>query len=142
MKRRDCIKTLAALPLAGFAETTRVETPVLPKPEEGIAEGWTICVLPDTQNYAKYGKNQAHFQRMTEWVVKHRNAWNIQLVLHEGDFVEQNNIAEGGGHGWGDQNSVSQLASAKKAMSVFSGVRPAVLTTVNHDYGIRNGEIR
>jgi hypothetical protein len=142
MKRRDYLKTLAALPLASFAETAGVETPTLPKPEEGIAEGWTICVLPDTQNYAKYGKNQAHFQRMTEWVVKHREAWKIQLVLHEGDFVEQNNIAEGGGRGWGDQNSASQWASAKKAMSVFSGVLPAVLATGNHDYGIRNAETR
>ncbi len=38
--------------------------PSLPDPGDGPGTGWTIAVFPDTQNYAKYGKNQDHFTRM------------------------------------------------------------------------------
>ena len=79
---------------------------------------------------------------MTRWVKEHRQAWNIGLVMHEGDFVEQNNIAVGGGRGYGDQNSESQWRSAKRALQVFDGLIPTVFATGNHDYGERSAEDR
>ena len=139
--RRNLIKGLLAAPF--FATSARgAEAPKLVDPARGPGAGWTIAVFPDTQNYAKYAKNQAHFELMTKWVKEHRQAWNIGLVMHEGDFVEQNNIAVGGGGGYGDQNSESQWASAKRALRVFDGVIPTVFATGNHDYGVRNAEDR
>ena len=113
-----------------------------PDPATGPGEGWSMVVFPDTQNYAKFAKNQANFELMTRWVADHVGAWNLKLGLHVGDFVEQNDIAVGGGRGWGDQNSAEQWASAKRAMSVLDGVLPVVCATGNHDYGERNAEDR
>ncbi|MEY3949188.1 MAG: hypothetical protein RJB43_543, partial [Verrucomicrobiota bacterium] len=139
--RRNLIKGLLAAPF--FVASARgAEAPKLVDPAAGPGAGWTIAVFPDTQNYAKYAKNQAHFELMTKWVKEHRQAWNIGLVMHEGDFVEQNNIAVGGGGGYGDQNSESQWALAKRALRVFDGVIPTVFATGNHDYGVRNAEDR
>lgn len=134
---------LASLPpaLAGL-RTTASELPPFPDPEKGISAGWTIAVLPDSQNYAKFAANQKHFDRMCHWIADHLAPWRIQLVLHEGDFVEQNGIAEGGGRGWGDQNSEQQWESARRALAPLADKVPVILATGNHDYGIRNAENR
>lgn len=115
---------------------------VFPDPARGPGEGWTVLMFPDTQNYAKYAKNQANFELMTRWVADHAKAWNIGLGLHPGDLVEQNDIAVGGGRGFGDQASDSQWASARRALATLHGVVPMVLATGNHDYGARAAEDR
>ncbi|MFC4993744.1 metallophosphoesterase [Rubritalea tangerina] len=126
---------LSAAPKLGTAKAVSAS--------KGIGkEGWTIAVIPDSQNYAKFKKNQQHFDLMTEWIAKHMKAWNIQLVLHEGDFVEQNDIAQGGGPGFGDQNAEEQWRSAQRSMSTLYGKVPTILATGNHDYGFRNAENR
>ena len=79
---------------------------------------------------------------MTQWLADHAEAWNIQAVLHEGDLVEQNDIATGGGRGYGDQAADSQWASARTAMARLDGVVPTIYATGNHDYGTRNAENR
>jgi hypothetical protein len=141
--RRTLLKGMFAAPfLGGCATLGRPAAPALVDPALGPGAGWTIALFPDTQNYAKYAKNQANFDLMTRWVVEHRAAWNIQLVMHEGDFVEQNDIAVGGGRGFGDQDSASQWRSAKRALGVFDGVLPTVFATGNHDYGERSAESR
>jgi hypothetical protein len=146
--RRSCLRTLAAAPFlwlprgASSAEPPALPAPELFAPERGLREGWTMAVLPDTQNYAKYAKNQAHFVRMCRWLAENLETWRIRLVLHEGDFVEQNGIPEGGGRGWGDQNGEQQWLSAKRALSQLEGRVPTVYTTGNHDYGLRNAETR
>ena len=141
--RRTFLQGMLAAPFfAGLSSRLEASPPALVDPAVGPGAGWTIAVFPDTQNYAKYAKNQAHFDLMTRWVKEHRQAWNIGLVMHEGDFVEQNNIAVGGGRGFGDQNSESQWKSAKRALQVFDGVIPTVFATGNHDYGERSAEDR
>lgn len=147
MTRRAFNSGLASLPFLGMASSLSAEEATRPlhlpaDPSRGIREGWTIAVFPDTQNYAKYGKNQKNFERMCQWVLEHLDAWRIGLVMHEGDFVEQNNIAEGGGRGWGDQHSESQWQSAKRALARLEGQVPMIFATGNHDYGIRNAETR
>ncbi|GAA4442696.1 metallophosphoesterase [Bremerella cremea] len=147
LSRRSFVTGLSALPLLGAARYLNGAESASPlylpeDPARGIREGWTVAVFPDTQNYAKYGKNQANFDRMCRWVAEHLDPWRIGLVMHEGDFVEQNNIAEGGGRGWGDQHSESQWESAKRALSQIEGKVPTIFTTGNHDFGIRNAETR
>ncbi len=144
--RRSLLKAAAALPF--FAALRAQEKPDSPAPpalvdlDRGPGAGWSILVFPDTQNYAKYAKNQAHFDRMTRWVREHRKAWNIQLALHEGDLVEQNDIKVGGGRGYGDQNSESQWTSARRALLPLADELPVIHATGNHDYGERAAETR
>lgn len=146
--RRQALGVIAGFPLvylpgrAAEPVTPSVAAPMFPDPDRGPGGGWTIAVIPDTQNYAKYAKNQPNFERMTRWIAEHLESWNIRLVFHEGDFVEQNNIAVGGGRGWGDQNSEQQWLSAKHALKTLEGRVPTIYTTGNHDHGIRSAEDR
>lgn len=143
LTRRRLLQGVLAAPFVGrWRPFAQPPAPALVDPARGPGAGWTIALFPDTQNYAKYAKNQPHFDRMTQWVHDHRAAWNIGLVMHEGDFVEQNDIAVGGGRGFGDQDSTSQWRSAQRALGVFNGVLPTVFTTGNHDYGERSAESR
>ncbi|SHJ44067.1 Calcineurin-like phosphoesterase [Rubritalea squalenifaciens DSM 18772] len=140
---KGIVGSLFASQVEGFAGIKGLKKPSVLDPDRGIeGKGWSMVVLPDTQNYAKFAKNQQHFDLMTEWIRDHIGAWNIKAVLHEGDFVEQNDIKEGGGRGWGEQNSASQWRSAQRSMSTLYGHVPTILTTGNHDYGIRNAETR
>jgi len=101
-----------------------------------------MVVFPDTQNYAKYAKNQANWDRVCRWVAEHREAWRVGFALHPGDLVEQNDIAVGGGQGGGDQDSASQWASARRGLDLLGGKIPVALATGNHDYGPRAAENR
>jgi hypothetical protein len=132
--------SLAGLPAARAAGVLPLDD--FPNPVAGPGAGWTAVVFPDTQNYAKFAKNQPIFESMTRWVAGHVKSWNIGLGLHVGDLVEQNDIAEGGGRGWGDQNGAEQWASAKRALATLDGVIPVLIATGNHDYGERNAEDR
>ena len=127
-----------SFPLAATPETALT----FPDPDKGPGAGWTMVVFPDTQNYVKYAKNNALLESMTKWVVDHREAWNIQLALHCGDLVEQNDIAEGGGQGFGDQSSAQQWESERRAFSVLRAKVPVIFTLGNHDYGIRRADDR
>jgi hypothetical protein len=124
----------------GDAQPTALEH--FPDPATGPGEGWSLVLFPDTQNYAKFAKNQPLFETMTRWVADHAKPWNALAALHVGDLVEQNDIAIGGGRGWGDQNGAEQWASAKSALATLDGVLPVFYSTGNHDYGERNAEDR
>ncbi|MCH7226099.1 metallophosphoesterase [Haloferula sp. A504] len=131
--------------VAGF-RSARAARPLaikdFPDAASGPGAGWTTVVFPDTQNYAKFAKNQPIFESMTRWVADHAKPWNIGLALHVGDLVEQNDIAVGGGRGWGDRNGAEQWASAKRALSILDDRVPVIIATGNHDYGERNAEDR
>jgi hypothetical protein len=146
-RRRFLVTAGAAAAMAGNrsrGESSTVATALaeFPDPVAGPGAGWGVVVFPDTQNYAKYGKNQPNFELMTRWVADHAKAWNLGLGLHVGDFVEQNDIQKGGGKGFGDQASDSQWASARRALGTLHGVIPVVYATGNHDYGDRAAEDR
>ncbi len=102
IRARDSTATATAImmtSLVGFGQSGASKTanalaaPELIDSDKGIGkEGWSIVIIPDTQNYAKYLKNQPNLDVMTEWISEHIEPWNVQAVLHEGDFVEHNAI--------------------------------------------------
>lgn len=106
------------------------------------ADAWTMAVIPDTQNYCKIVSNAEIFDHMTTWLAAQANAGALQLVLHEGDIVEQNNIPQPAGGKAGDQNSTQQWMHAARAIHRLNGQVPYVLSLGNHDYGNRNSENR
>ncbi|MCT4586910.1 MAG: metallophosphoesterase [Carboxylicivirga sp.] len=97
-------------------------------------QSWSMIVIPDPQSYSKYELNQPVFELMTRWIKKNKEKLNIELVLCEGDLVEQNNIFEADGRG-GDQNSEEQWSAVREAFATLDDVVPCIVCTGNHDYG-------
>ena len=121
--------------LQSFSQTT-IKAPKLSDPESYI---WIL--LPDIQTYQKFGRNQAIFQMMTDWIIDQKDELNIQMVLCMGDLVEQNNILVPNGIN-GDQTSVEQWEAVRNSFVKLNNKLPYVLCTGNHDYGIKSAENR
>jgi hypothetical protein len=81
---------------------------------------FTIIALPDTQNEAELFPQVLNSQML--WIVKNRAALNIQMVLGEGDIVN-------------DFSSPPQQQNADSAFQILdqAGV-PYLLAIGNHDY--------
>jgi hypothetical protein len=81
---------------------------------------FTIIALPDTQNESQFFPGVLSAQ--TQWIATHRRELNIQMVLGEGDIVN-------------DFSSPEQQQSADRAFRVLdnAGV-PYLLAIGNHDY--------
>lgn len=90
-------------------------------------ESWTIAVIPDTQYYVRSAEDAPLFTEITRWLVANRGTYNIRLVLHEGDIV--------------DDNTEEQWERAKSSMEVLDGELPYILAVGNHDLG-RNSSDR
>jgi 3',5'-cyclic AMP phosphodiesterase CpdA len=125
LTRRDVLKGSAAAALS-VACAQRVvaadpyEDAVLvagepPKLSEG---GFTIAVLPDTQNYSE--NFPATYLSQTQWIVDNQRARNIAFVLHLGDITNNNAAAE-----W---------ENADRAMELLDGKLPYAMVPGNHDY--------
>ncbi len=115
-----------------------------PKPEPpklSDPDSYTWILLPDLQTYQKFGRNQALFQLMTDWIVDQKENLNIKLVLCTGDLVEQDNLLVPDGKN-GDQPSVKQWEAVQRGLSKLNNTIPYILCTGNHDYGIKSAENR
>jgi DNA repair exonuclease SbcCD nuclease subunit len=86
------------------------------------SESFTVIVLPDTQYYSEYNPNI--FANQTRWIVNNIDSMNIQMIIHEGDIVNNNNQKQ-----WDNANySLSILDQANIPYSILPG---------NHDSDIR-----
>lgn len=118
----------------GFVETV-AQSPFAPSPDAA----WSIAVLPDTQNYSKSSENITKLSQMTQWIKENVDTWNVQVVIHEGDIVNQNSQVTPTS---GDQSGDQQWQNAKAAMSTLDGVVPYIFAPGNHDYGTTNAQNR
>ena len=128
ISRRQLITTLAAAPLAAFAQT---EAPkeidpyadgVIGDGEPPLPQDGAFCfaVLPDTQNYAKHFPKT--FIAQTQWIVEQKERRRIAGVFHLGDIT--------------DNNVPAQWENARRAMRVLEeGGMPYCMVPGNHDYG-------
>lgn len=114
---------------------TESQAPFAPSPDAV----WSIAVIPDSQNYVKSSQHREGFTQMTEWIRDHREEFNIGLVLHEGDIVNNNDTNDPTS---GDQTSSQQWANAQTSMKVLNGHVPYVMAAGNHDFGPTNAENR
>ncbi len=110
-------------------------------PKLADPDSWVMIMVPDTQTYAKFGRNQGILELMTAWIEENIQALNIKMVLCTGDLVEQNellvpNITNG------DQTSREQWLAVSHAFSKLDGKVPYILAAGNHDYGYINSENR
>lgn len=111
------------------------QTPFTPSPDAA----WSMVILPDSQNYVKSSADRPIFTQMTGWIRDHRNAFNFQVVLHEGDIVNNNNTNS---PTTGDQTSEQQWQNARSSMAVLNGHLPYVMAAGNHDHGTTNAQNR
>jgi len=82
---------------------------------------FTIVVLPDTQNYST--SYPEIFAAQTEWIVENAtSSLNIQMVLHEGDVVN-------------DGDSATEWSNAMAALNTLNDNNiPNLISLGNHDY--------
>ncbi|MCC6491612.1 MAG: lamin tail domain-containing protein [Pirellulales bacterium] len=114
---------------------TEAQTPFAPTP----GAVWTMVAFPDTQNYSKSSVNKPIFSQMTTWVRDHREAFNIELLVQEGDIVNQNSQVTPTS---GDQTADQQWANARAAMSILDGHVPYIMAAGNHDLGTTSAQNR
>jgi Carboxypeptidase regulatory-like domain/Calcineurin-like phosphoesterase/Bacterial Ig domain len=84
------------------------------------APDFTVVVLPDPQNETQYFPQVLNSQ--TQWIVNNRQALNIQMVLTEGDNIN-------------DGASTAQLQNLDAAFRLLDNAGiPYLLAIGNHDY--------
>lgn len=102
---------------------------------------WSLVLVPDTQTYVKFGRNQPILDLMTTWINDQIDPLNIKMVLQVGDLVEHNSNLNPDGK-IGDQPGKSQWEAVSSALGKLDGRVPYIAATGNHDYGVRNVENR
>lgn len=110
-------------------------------PELSNPNSWTMILVPDTQTYVKFERNQGILELMTAWIVENIKPLNIKMVLCTGDLVEQNEMIVPDGIN-GNQPSRKQWLAVSKAFGRLDGKVPYVLAAGNHDYGYKSVEHR
>lgn len=116
----------------GFVASTP-QAPFEPSPDAV----WSMVILPDTQNYVARPNDYSRFVGQTNWIKNNKEAFNIQVVLHEGDIVNRNSGTASNG-----VTAVEQWEKARDAMHVLNGEVPYILATGNHDFGTTNFQSR
>jgi len=118
----------------GFVDTIP-QLPFLPSPDAA----WSMAIIPDSQNYVKSIEDRAKFTQITEWIRDNRDAFKIQVVLHEGDIVNNNNTNNPTS---GNQTGTQQWHNAQASMHVLNGHVPYIMAAGNHDYGTTDAQNR
>ena len=90
-----------------------------PRFGDDLAPGFSVVVLPDTQNYFT-GRTEA-LRAQFDFILRERVRLDVQAVLHEGDIV--------------DLNSEEEWSEVSALFAGLDGVVPYVLTVGNHDLG-------
>lgn len=107
---------------------------VYKKPALEQKGSWSLIMIPDVQNYVKWGRNQPILDLMTAWIEENIDSLNIKMVVCTGDLVEQNDIINRGYDG--DQSAQRQWEVVANSFSKLDGKVPYITATGNHDYSI------
>jgi hypothetical protein len=104
------------------------------KPALENKKSFTVIMVPDIQNYVKWGTNQPVLDLMSAWIEKNIDSLNIKMVLCMGDLVNNNEKIMNDYDG--DQTSDQQWKAAARFFDRFNGKVPYMAATGNHDYSI------
>lgn len=131
MKRRYQIIGMVSMLLATlslkaqeYASTVQLDHP----------DSWSMVLVPDVQNYAKYYQNQPILDIMNQWISGNVEQLNIKMVLCVGDLVEQDQVILPGHDG--NVPSKEQWEFVSKSFGILNHKVPYILATGNHDYTI------
>jgi hypothetical protein len=80
---------------------------------------FSLVLLPDTQNYSQFYPQI--FNAQTQWIVDNVAAWNVRMVIGEGDIVNHD-------------TSTTEWNNAVAAANLLDGKVPYTFAIGNHDY--------
>ena len=123
-----CLLLLLLATSGGFAQE-KYQKPALE--QKG---SWSLIMVPDLQNYAKWQRNQPLLDLMMAWIVDNIDTLNIKFVVQVGDLVENDGKITNDYDG--DITSKGQWDYVSKAFSKLDGKVPYIAATGNHDYSI------
>ncbi|MCK9316111.1 MAG: metallophosphoesterase [Verrucomicrobia bacterium] len=154
-RRQFLSKSILATALAGGWMTGGVSSALAQEPAKELSysppalsdpEAWSLILIPDTQTYIKFGRNQGICELMTAWIAENKKKLNMLTALQLGDLIEGNGLVESDltekNAGQVNQTGAQQWSAISKAFSRLDGVLPYVVCTGNHDYGIVSAENR
>ena len=136
MKKRFVIATL----LIGWLTNASFSQQPYQKPLLEQKGSWCLIVVPDLQNYAKWGRNQPIMDLMMAWIADNIDTLNIKMVMGMGDLVENNEKITTDFDG--DQTTQSQWQAVAKAFAKLDGKVPYIAATGNHDYSTDKAGVR
>lgn len=136
VKRSIAILGIALLVVSSSIAQQKFESPKLSDPDS-----WTMIMVPDTQSYVKFARNQGILDLMTAWISENIQPLNIKMVLCTGDLVEQNEMIVPDNVN-GNETSRNQWLAVARAFGRLDGKVPYVLAAGNHDYGYKSVEHR
>lgn len=103
-----------------------------PVPEQ--KGSWSLIMVPDLQNYVKWGRNQPIMDLMMAWIADNIDTLNIKMVIGVGDLVENDEKITTDFDG--DQTTQSQWQAVARAFAKLDGKVPYIASTGNHDYSV------
>ena len=111
------------------------------KPQLEQKGSWSLIMIPDVQNYVKWGRNQPILDLMTAWIEDNIDSLNVKMVVCVGDLVHNNEKINKDYDG--DQTTQRQWEAVSKAFARIDHKVPYIAATGNHDYSIdRDGRRR
>jgi len=131
--KRICLCVVVSLLVSSAYSQARYEKPSLEN-----KDSWSLIMVPDVQNYVKWGRNQPILDLMMAWIEENIDTLNIKMVMCVGDLVQNNEKINNDYDG--NQSTQRQWEAASQAFSKLDGKVPYIAATGNHDYSIdRNG---
>lgn len=135
MKKSLLPRLLACLAALSLGVASAQETAdAYRKPALEQPGSWSLIMVPDTQNYVKWGRNQPLLELMTAWIEENIEPLNIRMVVIVGDLVQNDEKIVNDYDG--DQTTKQQWAAVSRALARLDGKVPYVAATGNHDYRI------
>jgi hypothetical protein len=119
----DSFLSRPGLRLAGWLLVMAGGLIVLADPPPPVEGGFTIAVIPDSQNYV--WKRPELYTLQAGWIAANIERYNLVRVLHVGDVTQH--------------DSEEEWMAAELAHHVFDGLVPAIYAQGNHDMGLRDG---
>jgi hypothetical protein len=104
------------------------------KPKLENEKSWSVIMIPDPQNYVKWGRNQPILDMMAAWIEENLDTLNVKMVICVGDLVENNERINNDYDG--DQSTQRQWECVSGAFARLDGKVPYIAATGNHDYSI------
>ncbi len=119
---------LLGLPLA-FAKEAAYQAPARENPDS-----WSMIMIPDIQNYVKWGRNQPILDLMMAWIEENIDPLNIRMVVCVGDLVQNNEKIVNDYDG--NQTTSQQWQAVSRAFARLDGKVPYIAAAGNHEYSI------
>ncbi len=124
-----CLVATLSVAVTALAQEAGDEKPVLE--HKG---SWSLIMVPDIQNYVKWGRNQPILDLMMAWIEENIEPLNVKMVVIVGDLVHNNEKIINDYDG--NQTTQQQWEAVSRALVKLDGKTPYIAATGNHDYSI------